>query len=122
MDRRRTLRALLAEGAIIVVSVLLALSADAWWAERQESRQSREQIHALVRDFDQMAARADSSVATAQAADYAGSKLLRDLEGPHPESLADSAMALMKAIMFYEVFSPSTGAYQGLIASRSIPQ
>jgi len=117
MDRRRSLKALLGEGAVIVVSVLLALSADAWWANHQESQQSKKQLLALARDFEQMSVRADSSLWTAQAGADAGAVLLNDLMGSNPGSIADSAMSMMKAIMFYEVFSPSTGAYEGLISS-----
>ncbi|MFV1989028.1 MAG: hypothetical protein ACC682_17285, partial [Gemmatimonadota bacterium] len=96
------------------------LSADAWLASRGEARQAEEQLVALARDFEQMAQRADSSYNNAARAVAAGTTLLEQLTGPQPETAADSGMARIRDAMFYEVFSPSTGSYDALVASGSI--
>ena len=41
----------LAEGAVIVVSILLALGVEAWWAEGQERREEQETLNGLEADF-----------------------------------------------------------------------
>jgi hypothetical protein len=120
MSRRNSATRLLAEGTVILLSVLLALSADAWWASRQDVRRAGEQIAALTRDFEQMSERADSSAGAARQGAAAGASLLGHLTGPNPGAAADSAMLNIRRLFSYEVFSPSTGAYEGLIASGGI--
>ena len=42
---------LAAEGAVIVVSILLAFAIDAWWADRQEELEETRMLSALLADF-----------------------------------------------------------------------
>ena len=51
MSERLPARRLLAEGAVIVVSVLVALSADAAWAERQERQREDRYLRALTEEM-----------------------------------------------------------------------
>ena len=43
---------LVAESGAIVISILLAFSIDAWWAERQENAREGRQIQALITEFE----------------------------------------------------------------------
>lgn len=108
---------LLAEGLVIVVSVLLALSAEAWWAGRQDTARAREHLIALSRDFEQMSIRVDSSLRITEAAVAASSSLLDQLTGDMPALARDSAVPRVVAIFSYEVFSPNTGSYSALVGS-----
>jgi hypothetical protein len=55
-------RRILAEGAVIVVSILLAFGIDAAWGERQERVEAREYLAALLVDLDQVIDQAQRSI------------------------------------------------------------
>jgi hypothetical protein len=120
LSSRRTLGNLAAEGLVIVVSVLVALYAESWREHRVEIRAAEAQLVSLARDFAQMSARADTSLWNARNAVETGEVLLGALMGPNPETIADSAMAMLLTTVQYEVFSPSTGAYDALVSSGNI--
>jgi len=60
MDRSVVVRAI-SESVLIVVSILLALSADAWLDSRKQAVQLDGQMAALARDFDTMLEKVDAS-------------------------------------------------------------
>ena len=62
VNGRLPVKRLIAEGFVIVVSVLLALGADARWDGRQQEEAVANHLRALRRDFGQMRARMDSVV------------------------------------------------------------
>jgi hypothetical protein len=47
----RTWKRLIAELAVIVAGVLIALAADSWWEQRQEHRRAEEYLQQLLSDF-----------------------------------------------------------------------
>jgi len=51
MNRSIPVGRILAEGMVIVISILLALSADAWWDRREERREEREALSQLYAEF-----------------------------------------------------------------------
>ena len=51
MNKRIPWQRIIAEGTIIVVSILLAFWIDAWWSERRELADERQAIAQLVDDF-----------------------------------------------------------------------
>jgi len=53
MDRSVLIR-MIGESVLIVVSILLALSADAWLDSRKQAAQLEGHVAALARDFDTM--------------------------------------------------------------------
>ena len=111
---------LLAEGVVIVVSVLLALSADAWWSRVEDGRRMDDHVRALSRDFEQMAQRNDTSLQVARRSEEAGFAFLAALGNEEFSLLSDSSGVWLKALGQYEAFSPSTGAYEALIASGDL--
>jgi len=116
---RHTIGRVLGESLVIIMSVLLALSADAWWQTRQDDSRRRDYLEGLVIDFDLMSERADSSLAVAGRAYVAGQTLLERLAaGGAPP--ADSAVTWLAALAQYEVFSPSTGSYESMVASGDL--
>ena len=118
MDRSVLIR-MIGESAIIVVSILLALSVDTWLDARDQAAQREGHLAALARDFQQMSERVDASYDSANRSVQSGMRLLRQLqEGADldPEIAPESLWFLI----FYEVFSPSVGAYDALVASGDI--
>jgi hypothetical protein len=120
MGSKLDLKRLSGEGLVIVVSVLLALSADAWWDSRMDEERAERYLAALARDFAQMSQRVDESLETAVAGDAAGTLLLNSLRDLGPRVDPDSATAWVLRIVSYEVFSPSLGAYEALVASGDV--
>ncbi|WOJ95558.1 hypothetical protein R0137_09860 [Congregibacter brevis] len=107
------------EGLLIVVSILLALSADTWLNSLNQADQLDAQLTALNRDFDTMLVRVNDSNSAASRAVSAGRTLLSHMqEGSKIEP--ELARELLWHLVFYEVFTPSTGAYQSLIASGNL--
>jgi hypothetical protein len=111
----RTIR----ESLLIVFSILLALSADAWLDSWNLASHQDRQVIALARDFNQMKERVDASYFAANRAVEAGiqlSNILQEGSEIEPELARD----MLWHLIFYEVFSPSVGAYEALIASGNL--
>jgi type II secretory pathway pseudopilin PulG len=110
---------MISESVLIIVSILLALSADAWLDSRKQAAQLDGQLAALARDFDTMLEKVNASHSAANRGAETGrnlSLLLKDGSEIDP----DLARDWLWHLVFYEVFSPSTGAYQALIASGNL--
>jgi hypothetical protein len=110
---------MISESVLIIVSILLALSADAWLDSRNQAAQLDGHLAALARDFDTMLERVDASYNAANRGVESGthlSLLLQDGSEIDP----DLARDWLWHLVFYEVFSPSVGAYQALVASGNL--
>ena len=114
------LRRLLAEGVVIVISVLLALAADAWWDRRQEDQAVDQHLRALQRDFGQMQARMDSVLGQTNQNIDASQMILGRITPEAPPIPADSLYWAFIDLVDYAVFSPSTAAYASLTATGQI--
>jgi hypothetical protein len=118
MDRTVLIR-MISESVLIVASILLALSADAWLDARNQAAQLDGHVAALARDFDTMLERVNASYDAASRGVESG----RQLSGLMQEDAEiDPALAreLLWHLVFYEVFTPSAGAYQALITSGNL--
>ena len=115
MNRTVLLR-VVGEGALIVVSILLALSADAWLDSRNQATQMRGHMAVLVRDFNTMSERVDASHSAAQRGVDSGRQLSTVMQ---KGSEIDPGLAreLFWYLVFYEVFTPSIAAYEALVSS-----
>jgi hypothetical protein len=110
---------MISESAIIMVSILLALSADAWLDTRRQDAQREGHLAALTRDFSQMSERIDASYEAANRAVQSGMLLLGKLQ-EDSELDPELAPVWLWNLHFYEVFSPSVGAYEALVAAGNI--
>ncbi|NOX69837.1 MAG: hypothetical protein GXP15_11665 [Gammaproteobacteria bacterium] len=110
---------MISESVLIVVSILLALSADAWLDSRNQSARLEGHVAALARDFDTMLERVNASYNAANRGVEAG-RHLSILMQESAEIDPDQARELLWHLVFYEVFSPSVGAYQALVASGNL--
>ena len=107
------------ESAVIILSILLALSADAWLDARKDAAQKDEHLIALARDFDQMSERVNASYDAASRSVQSGQALLQQLQAGTELDPAQTP-ELLWFVIYYEVFSPSVGAYEALVASGEI--
>jgi hypothetical protein len=107
------------ESLLIVFSILLALSADTWLDSRNLASQQDRQVIALARDFNQMKERVDVSYFAANRGVEAGIQLSKFLQ-EGSEIAPELARDLLWHLVFYEVFSPSVGAYEALVASGNL--
>jgi hypothetical protein len=112
-------RRLLAEGVVIVSSVLLALAADAWWDARVDAIQSHALVAALAADFESAGNLAETTRTFHGRAMGAAERLLTYAEeGGVPETeraAADSAFSLL----FYSMvpFEPPMGTVETILSS-----
>ena len=118
MDRSVLIR-MISESVLIVVSILLALSADAWLDSRKQAVQLDGHVAALARDFDTMLERVNASYDAANRGVESG-RHLSILMQEGSEIDPDLAPELLWHLVFYEVFTPSVGAYQALVASGNL--
>lgn len=118
MDRTVLIR-MISESVLIVVSILLALSADAWLDSRNQAAQLDGHVAALARDFDTMLERVNASYDAASRGVESGRQLSVLMQ---EDAEIDPALArdLLWYLVFYEVFTPSAGAYQALITSGNL--
>lgn len=133
-EPRLPVRRFIAEGVVIVVSILLAFGVDAWWDGFQESRRRSALVAGLVSDFDATRDRLSSAAASGDSiiqriSDYfslRGSPELPSLDStqflahalalPPPEyapilgnydaALQSGEMALLDNVGFYQGSSP----------------
>jgi len=116
---RTVLIRMISESVLIVVSILLALSADAWLDSRKQSVQLDGHVAALARDFDTMLEKVNASYDAANRGVESG-RHLSVLMQAGSEIDPDLAPELLWHLVFYEVFTPSAGAYQALVASGNL--
>jgi len=110
---------LVAEGLVIVASILLAFALDTWWDATKERREEREALESLHTEFadarDQLAFYLGAHERIEAAA--AGlSGLVRDAmaAGERSVTVADTALAL---VYVPPTFNPMLGTLDGLLAS-----
>ncbi len=115
----KTIARVIGEGAIIVASILLALYADAWLDDRKQAAQLDSQLAALERDFETMLVRVNASHDSASRGAAAGKQLSEWMQS---RTEFEPAVAREKLwhLVFYEVFTPSPGAYQALVDSGNL--
>jgi len=118
LDRSVLLR-MFSESMLIIVSILLALSADTWIDTRRQAAERDGHLAALARDFGQMLERVDASYDSAMRGWQAGVRLSTRLQAGDDIDPA-AARELIWHLIFYEVFSPSVGAYEALVSSGNL--
>jgi len=116
---KSVLARMISESVLIIVSILLALSADAWLDSRNQASQLDAHLVALARDFETMRERVRASHDAALRGAEAGRHLLTLIQ-QGAEIDPGLAPEWLWHLVYYEVFTPSTGAYEALIASGNL--
>ncbi len=110
---------ILAEGAAIVVSILLAFAIDAWWDKRQDRAEERTILEAMVAEIDgnlaviedQLAFRADQQAAIQQLFDASDGEI---------ELSPDEIDRLVGALTFWARSNHNTGVIDSLIGGSGL--
>ena len=101
---------LLAELAVIVAGVLIALGADSWWERRQERHQAREYLQQLLGDFRETERQLENAIeGDTRRFEQAGRVVDRAFRGQFPP--ADS----LELPTGYHFFQPLTGTLSALV-------
>jgi hypothetical protein len=82
---------LIAEGAVIVVSILLAFGVDAWWDARQERAREESYLGQLAEDLESTLENNATFSGRADSIDWAAARLVQsyyEATPPHPDSVA----------------------------------
>jgi hypothetical protein len=118
--RRIPWRRLLAEGLLIVVSILLAFGVDAWWEARTERQREAALLSDLLSEF--QASRADLVARLEGARRMArGNAALRDLVGAQSSGrLAIVHDSLILAVIGGPTYEPTTNTLDAAVAGGRI--
>ena len=101
---------LIAELAVIVAGVLIALAADSWWERRKERRQAEEYLHQLLNDFQQTERQLKNAIGGDTRKFESASRVIdRAYRGQFPS--ADS----LELPTGYDFFLPPTGTLTALV-------
>jgi hypothetical protein len=101
---------LLAELAVIVAGVLIALGTDSWWERRQEHRQAEEYLQQLLVDFRQTERQLQNAIGgDTRKFEFAAGVVDRAFRGQFPP--ADS----LDLRTGYDFFAPLTGTVTALV-------
>jgi len=120
MNQRIPWKRIIAEGTIIVASILLAFSIDAWWSERQMRADEREAIDQLIEDFRANAEHLQTIRGMHEAAlDAAYEILARGGYGGQSTSNAATAELVYKSLRAW-TYDPLLGATNSLIQSGKL--
>lgn len=118
-NRTRWVR-IFAEGAVILVSILLAFGIDAWWDAAQDREEERQALEALADDFESAAQAVDDYRLVMDSIALAANIILR-WTGPDADSRhADSLVLLTPSIARVPDLQPPMGTLQALLGSGDL--
>jgi len=110
---------ILAEGAVIVVSILVAFAIDAWWDDVQDQRRQAKLITALKQDFATTKGRLEKSIELAESLVARTDSFQQAVRSEEPASIAslrhDGGGAFSKIN-----FEPALSAYESAVATGSL--
>ena len=118
---RKSAARLLLEMLVVVASILIAFSLDAWWSRRSELRTERAHLRALQSDFEQNVARLNQLIAREERIVDASRRLLlvaTSAQAGHP----DSVRTLLGQVFNSGRFDPVMGAYEAVVSSGGLAQ
>lgn len=113
-------RGALREFAVVVLGVLAALAAQAWWEDRQEQQREAAYLHQLVADIRENNQRLDEAIATDSAAYQSITLAVRALHAPRPLPPGDSLAEWIARGGRASGFQPVTGTYRALLATGDL--
>lgn len=118
-ERSVRLRRLLAEGLVIVASILLAFGIDAWWDAKNEAEQARALVSALAEDFETTRGRFDRSRGHYETVLASMEEILVIAErDPVPESHWPQVDTVLSRVFYsMNTFDPPMGAVETILSS-----
>lgn len=115
-------RRLLIEALVVVASILVAFSLDAWWSERAERRTEAAHLRALRSDFEQNVSRLKVLIEQEERIADASHRLLLAAISPTTPSPEDSLANLLGQVFNSGRFDPVMGAYEAVVNSGGLAQ
>lgn len=109
----------LGEGALIVISILLAFAIDAWWDGRQEANQRNELLQALHDDFSATSELLADAIRSAEAIRERSATYLQVVEEGE-DIPVDSLRRLYRSISQGTPFEARVGSYQAALTTGGI--
>jgi hypothetical protein len=109
---------LIAEGAVIVVSILLAFGVDAWWDARQERAREESYLGQLAEDLESTLENNATFGGRAESIDWAAARLVQsyyEATPPRPDSVAH-----WLSLMGYWVVQPRLGTLGTLVSTGDL--
>lgn len=107
------------EGVLIVASILVAFSIDAWWDDMQEARHRTDLVSALSLDFEATRSRLAASIALADSVDDRATSFLQAVGSEEPVSLESLRHFIGGAFVKVD-FEPALPAYDSAIITGKI--
>ena len=122
MHRRINWTHFLIEGLVVVASILLAFSLDAWWSQRAAERTEAAHLRALRTDFQQNVSRLRAFVAQEEGIMDASRRLLVVASTADLPTSEDSLNRLLGPVFNSGRFEPVLGAYEAVVNSGGLAQ
>lgn len=107
------------EGMLIVVSILIAFSIDAWWEERQQERLRAELVQSLQQDFRATRGRLETAITSADSLIERSTSFLNAVAEGKDESLPALRHNMGGAFRKID-FEPTLPAYDSAVATGQI--
>lgn len=112
----------LVEMLVVVGSILIAFSLDAWWSRRAEERTGAAHLRALQSDFEQNVSRLKVHIEREERIADASRRLLLVASSPNAPSPEDSVRNLLGQVFNSGRFDPVMGAYEAVVNSGGLAQ
>ena len=110
---------ILAEGTAIVLSILLAFSIDAWWADRKEADAEQRQLHSLLSEFREARHQLATQLEGLEVS-LGGTLTIFELMGPNATDRTNSEFrAALRDSLDAGVTAPQQSALQDVLTFRS---
>lgn len=111
---------ILAEGLVIVVSILLAFGIDAWWEEQGARAEERSVLLALEAEFRSNAERLSSALTWYQERYASARRILELSDGPAGALSDEELRSLLSDLLRKRSFYLDSGAHDALLASGEL--
>jgi len=114
-------RQAIAEMALIIAGVLIALGVDAWWDQRQVAKAEVSYLEALLQDFETNRDDLLNQIQIQEDIIASGDKILKKISaGLEQESSSEFFSELSNELYFFRNWTPVTGTYDNIIASGQL--
>lgn len=113
---------LLLEMLVVVASILIAFSLDAWWNRRAERNAEAAHLQALQSDFEQNVSRLRALITREEQIADASRRLLLLATSTDSPAPADSVSDLVGQVFSSVRFDPVMGAYEAVVSSGGLAQ
>lgn len=113
---RNRIGSLIAEGVVVVASILVAFALDAWWDNRQENEAFLDELASVVSEVEANLASLDLQTRLHQDAIASIDELITGIDDASSETISVPDSLLNRAISFAPSYDPSSGALDAFVS------